>query len=90
MASFLRNFYFSHVGPSEPVIFFGPPETGGNQDFFVFLCFFGVQELVFFSGPPKRVKSAIFLILPDPGCPRDLKVGSHTDTVVSWDTVGGI
>ena len=31
-----------------------------------------------------------FLLLPDPGCPRDPKVGSHTDYVVSWDTVGGI
>ena len=31
-----------------------------------------------------------FFILPDPGCPRDPKVGSHTDYVVSWDTVGGI
>jgi len=30
------------------------------------------------------------LILPDPGCPRDPKVGSHSDCVVSWDTVGGI
>ena len=29
-------------------------------------------------------------ILPDPGCPGDPKVGSHSDCVVSWDTVGGI
>ena len=38
----------------------------------------------------KWAKIAIFLILPDPGCPRDPKVESHTDPVVSWDTVGGI
>ena len=29
-------------------------------------------------------------ILPDPGRPGDPKVGSHSDCVVSWDTVGGI
>ena len=29
-------------------------------------------------------------ISPDPGCPGDPKVGSHSDCVVSWDTVGGI
>ena len=29
-------------------------------------------------------------ILPDPGCPGEPKVGSHSDCVVSWDTVGGI
>ena len=36
------------------------------------------------------MKSAIFLILLGPGCLRDPKVGSHTDCVVSWGTVGGI
>ena len=29
-------------------------------------------------------------MLPDPGCPGDPKVGSHSDCVVSWDTEGGI
>ena len=29
-------------------------------------------------------------ILLDPGCPGDPKVWSHSDCVVSWDTVGGI
>ena len=29
-------------------------------------------------------------ILPDPGCPRDPKVGSHSNCMVSWETVGGI
>ena len=29
-------------------------------------------------------------ILPDPGCPGDPKVGSHSDCMVSWDTVGSI
>ena len=42
-----------------------------------------------FSGTPKRVKFDFF-ILQDPGCPRDPKVGSHSDCVVSRDTVGGI
>ena len=28
-------------------------------------------------------------ILPGPGCPGEPKVGSHSDSVVSWDTVGG-
>ena len=32
----------------------------------------------------------IVLILPDPGCPGDPKVGPHTDCVASWDIVGGI
>ena len=50
----------------------------------------GLLALVFFSGPRKWAKIAIFLILPDPGRPRDPKVESHTDPVVSWDTVGGI
>ena len=43
-----------------------------------------------FLGSPKRVKFTIFSILPDPGCLRHLKVASHTDSVVSWDPVGGI
>ena len=50
----------------------------------------GLLALVFFSGPRKWPNIAIFLILPDPGCPRDPKVEPHTDRVVSWDTVGGI
>ena len=29
-------------------------------------------------------------ILPDPGCLGEPKVGSHSDCMVSWDTVGGI
>ncbi len=45
---------------------------------------------MFFSGSPKRAKVAIVLILTDLGCPRDAKVGYHSDCVVSWDTVGGI
>ena len=36
------------------------------------------------------MKFRIFLILPDPGCPGDPKVGSHGDCMVSWDTLGGI
>ena len=36
------------------------------------------------------MKFGIFVILPDPGCPRDPKVGSHSDCMVSWDTLGGI
>ena len=59
-------------------------------NFSAFLCFLAVWALVFFWGPQKRVKSAILLILPDLGCPRDPKVGSHTASAVSWDTVGGI
>ena len=30
------------------------------------------------------------LILPDPRCPGDPKVGPHADCVASWDIVGGI
>ena len=45
------------------------------------MCFFGGR---------KRVKFTFFLIFPDQGCPRDPKVGSHSDCVVSWDTIGGI
>ena len=41
-------------------------------------------------GTPKWVKFRIFLILPDPGCPGDPKVWSRSDSVASWDTVGGI
>ena len=36
------------------------------------------------------MKFRIFLILPDPGCPGNPKVGPHIDCVASWDTVGGI
>ena len=45
---------------------------------------------MFFSGTLEWVKLAVFLLLPDPGCPGDPMVGPHTDCVVSWDTVGGI
>ena len=38
----------------------------------------------------KTVKILQVGILLDPGCPGDPKVGSHSDCVVSWDTVGGI
>ena len=66
------------------------PHFGGISIFLRFGAFERCRALVFFSGPRKRVKSAIFGVLPDPGCPRDPKVGSHSDCVVSWDTVGGI
>ena len=33
------------------------------------------------------MKFRIFLILPDPGCPGDPKVGPNRDCVASWDTV---
>ena len=39
---------------------------------------------------PEKVEKFTSWILPDPGCPGDPKVGSHSDCVVSWDTVGGI
>ena len=55
-----------------------------------FLRFLGGFRLVFFSGPRKRANFAIFLLLLDPGRPREPTVGSHSDCVVSWDTVGGI
>ena len=61
-----------------------------NLDFFAFLGVLGAFRLVFFSGTLKWVNFRIFLILPDPGCLGDPKVGSHSDCMVSWDTVGGI
>ena len=36
-----------------------------------------------------RVKFVIFLILPDPECPMDPKVGSHSDCVAPWGTTEG-
>ncbi len=66
------------------------PHFGGISLLMRFSGLRGLLALVFFSGPRKWAKIAIFLILPDPGCPRDPKVESHTDPVVSWDTVGGI
>ena len=65
----------------------GPPQTG-----------FGVAQdgpvgvLVVFARQIWLENGENFTswILPDPGCPGDPKVGSHSDCVVSWDTVGGI
>ena len=57
--------------------------------FWHFWGFGGLFDL-FFWGTPKWMKFRIFLVLPDPGCPGDPKVGPHTDCVASWDTVGGI
>ena len=66
------------------------PHFGGISTFFAVLGFWGAFRLVFFSGAPEWVKFRIFLILPDPGCLGGPKVGSHSDCMVSWDTVGGI
>ena len=66
------------------------PHFGGISLLMRFSGLRGLLALVFFSEPRKWPKIAIFLILPDPGCPRDPKVESHTDPVVPWDTVGGI
>ena len=66
------------------------PHFCGISIFLHFLSFGGLFDLYFFPGIPERVKSAVFSILPDPGCPRGPMVGPHTDCVVSWDTVGGI
>ena len=55
-----------------------------------FLDFLGVFDLCFFRAPGNGRISRFFLILPHPGCPRDPTGGSHSDCVVSWDTVGGI
>ena len=66
------------------------PHFGGISLLVRFSGLRGLLALWFFSGPRKWPKIAIFLILPDPRCPRDPKVESHTDPVVSWDTVGGI
>ena len=63
---------------------------GGTSLLMRFSGLRGLLALVFFSGVRKWAKIAIFLIFPDPGCPRDPKVESHTDPVVSWDTAGGI
>ena len=61
-----------------------------NFDFFAFIGFWGAFRLVLFSGTPEWVKSVVFSILPDPGCPEDSMGGPHTDCVACWDTVGGI
>ena len=62
-----------------------------NLDFFfTFLGFWGAFRLAFFWGTPEWVKFAVFSILPDPGCPGDPMVGSPSDSLVSWDTLGGI
>ena len=45
---------------------------------------------MFLLGTPEWVKFTVFLIVLDPGCPEDPKVGPHSDCMVSWDTVGGI
>ena len=66
------------------------PHFGGISLLMRFSGLRGLLALVFFSGPRKWPKIAIFLILPDPGFPRDPNVESHTDPVVSWDTVGSI
>ena len=50
----------------------------------------GLFDKYLFQGPRKWVNFRMFLILPEPGCLGDHKVGPHTDCVVSWDTVGGI
>ena len=45
---------------------------------------------MFLFGPLETGEFRVFLILLDPGCPGDPKVGFHGDCVVSSDTVGGI
>ena len=44
----------------------------------------------FFFGDPGMGEISDFSIMLDPGCPGDPKVGSLSDCMVSWDTVGGI
>ena len=61
-----------------------------NFDFFAFLGVLGVRGTSVFFGAPKRVKFAIFLSLPDPGCRGDPQVGFHSDCVVSWYGLGAI
>ena len=47
------------------------PHFCGLSVFFAFWGFFGGFRGVFFLGTPEWVKSAVFSILPDPGCPGD-------------------
>ena len=61
-----------------------------NFDFFAFSGVLGVRGTCVFFRAPKRVKFAIFLILPDPGCRGDPQVGFHSDCVVSWYGLGAI
>ena len=66
------------------------PHFCGISIFLTFWGVLGVFDVRFFWGIPKWVKFAVFSILPDPGCLGDPKVGSHSECMVSWDTVGGI
>ena len=68
-------------------------ETGSFWQNFVFFCvvgLFGGPGTCVFFGAPETGEIRDFFILPDPGCPRDPKVGSHSDCVVSWYDLGGI
>ena len=65
----------------------GPLQTGfgGAQDGPVAVL--AVLQGKFWLG---KAENSTSWILPDLGCSGDPKVGSHSDCVVSWDTVGGI
>ena len=66
------------------------PNFGGISTFFAFLGVLGAFRLVFFFGDPEMGEIQNIFDFAGPRVPGDLKIGPHTDCVVSRDTVAGI